>query len=337
VKTIFHNAKIISEQTDPAVYVATAGRRGDKDFVMSRSELKIFAACPRKWIRGYKDKGSTSTEWGQVMDCLLLDGENFSKRVAVYPETYPAKDGEKPWSNNATFCREWKAERKGMPFLKAEDAKEAHIALAALRSDPDIAAIVDTAKRQVFVMGEYHDPATGLIIPLKALIDIVPTIEPFDRSLIDFKTADQAAPEPWSKAVYAFGYHVQAAMYLDMFNAATGEDREDFRHIIQENYSPYEVAKRFLSAEFLELGRNRYLAALARYCRCLQKNVWPGYDDNWPSEVGELCLQGFTVTEPPKWALASTENLDSAASEGERFMAGEVEPQPLKQTDAITV
>lgn len=305
MKPFFQNARIISDGTDPAVYLATGGRRGQPDYVMSRGDLVEFSRCPSRWVRGYEgDGGSKATTWGSTIDALLLDPLNAGSRIAIYPETYPAdgKKGEtieKPWSNNATFAKEWKKSHGDKLFLKQEEADEAQSAVGLIRSHADLAAMIDSGRKQVFVMAEYHDAAMDIVIPVKGMIDLVPEAHPFGKSLVDFKTCVSAGERDWQQAVYYRGYQVQAAMYLDLWNAATGEDRTDFLHILQENYPPYEVAKRILSAEYLELGRSKYQNALARYAECLKSGEWPSYDDC----IQTPAIHGFRIVEPMPWMI----------------------------------
>ena len=56
--TALSNGKIVRVNTDPGVYHRTAGRRGDPNFIMSRSELTDFAACPHRWLAGVKRQKS---------------------------------------------------------------------------------------------------------------------------------------------------------------------------------------------------------------------------------------------------------------------------------------
>lgn len=329
----FASARVVSVNTDPAVYLRSGGSRGEKDFIMSRGELMNFATCPHRWVRGYEAPDSKATEWGSLMDTLLLSHDAFADRVAIYPAEYPAdgKKGEilmKPWNNNATFAKEWKKAQGEKLFIKADENNDAHIALAVLRSDAVIAEIVDTAQKQVFVMAEYHNKVTDLVIPVKALIDIVPTLADFERCLIDFKTCASAAMRLWIIAVFTRNYDVQGALYLDAYTKATGEDRIDFRHICSESVSPYEVAKRLLSSEFIEMGRARYVRALKRYARCLADNHWPGYD----ADSQDLALNGFTITNPLSWMMS--ENNETAY---DSWAGAEIpdEPEPKKLTEDV--
>jgi len=132
---------------------------------------------------------------------------------------------------------------------------------------------------------------------LKILIDLCPAVDSeWGKSLVDLKTATSAAVRPWTRAVHDHNLHVQAALYLDVWTACTGEDRTDFLHIVQESFAPYETCKRMLSAEYIEIGRMKYLDALKRYCQCLKTGIWPGY------EVSRE-FNGWGIIEPEPWMV----------------------------------
>lgn len=272
--------------------------RGHKDFVLSGSDLSEFEHCPHRWVSGYKDEGTKSTEWGTVVDCLLMDGNQ--ERFAITPETYTNDKGEeKPWSSNATVCREWKAAAiaDGKMVVKSEVFQSAFLAAELILKDPQLAEVFKVSRKQVMVTGWYDDTETGISVPMKCLIDLVPPM----MFLADFKTCASAHPGPWARHVFSFGYHVQAARHLDLWNAATGEWRVEFRHYIQESYEPFEIGKRILSEDFIMLGRDTYLRSLQRYAQCLVTGVWPGYDVS--KNNSQLVIDGHLLVQPEAWML----------------------------------
>lgn len=300
----FTNARIVGENVSGADYRKNV-ERGDPSYVMSRSDLMEFAWCPSRWRAGYSDPGGKATEWGTLMDGLLLDAEHFDERFAVTPKFYPAdgKKGEEPtmklWTFQANYCKAWREEQKDKEIVKWDDFDEARKAMAVLRDDSDVVAILAGAARQVMVTGEYRDKETKIVVPVKGLIDVVPNIAgEFGRLLLDVKTCASAGHRPWVKAVNDNHYHVQAAMYLDLYCAATGEDRNTFAHLLQENYAPWQLGKRFLSEDFIQIGRMKYTEALERYARCLKENVWPGYE-RYDGEI----MPGWAVVSPELWMI----------------------------------
>lgn len=302
------NGKVIGKDTDPRSYHKQEARRGERGYVMSRSSLMAFAACPQRWVNGGDgdEPDTDSTSWGELIDCLVLQPDAFFDRYAIQPEIYPceptSKDPrtEKPWSGNADWCRRWKRDKEALGLIcitKAEHAEA--IEAASIVGRDEFAPSFLIGDRQVAVTAEFKDEETGLIIPIKCLIDMVPAV--LSECLGDLKTARNASNGVWPRVVFERGYDVQGALYLDAWNAATDEKRNEFRHFIQENFRPWQVGRRLLSAEFIDIGRQRYKAALRRYARCLADKFWPGYDD----QSGQI-VKGWSLTEPDVWMVART-------------------------------
>ncbi len=295
------NAKIVAENVDPNIYHRRDPniKRGDMEYVMSCSELVEFANCQGRWKAGYKDGDNEdktkSLEWGSLIDTLLLDQERFDDKYAICPETYVNDTGdEKKWNGNANDCKEWLRQHKNKNIIKEKKIDEAVAALKRIRQDEIIANVLTASRFQVMVIGDYHDEKTGIIIPCRALIDLLPP----DESIVDLKTCRSAQHEAWKRQIYQFGYHIQAAFYLDLYNSAMPDDKRiEFIHILQENFSPWETGRRMLSEEFLTIGRVNYEYALRLYCKCLATKTWPGYDDG---EDGNQ-INGWTIVEPESY------------------------------------
>lgn len=305
-KNPFTNAHVAGHNVDPALYHGQTVERGTPGFTMSRSQLMEFDRCPHRWNAGYDLTPSDELEWGSLVDCLALDPLRFDKCYAVAPGTYPAtpkKKGdpviEKPWNRNANYCIEWEENQTGKTVVPITKLTKAKAAVTTLLAEKEIAAFFNASKRQVLVTADYKDADTGLTVPLKFLIDLAPdAASEFKDVLGDLKTTTSAAPGPWTRSVFEYGYHIQAAMYLDAYNAATGEDRQSFVHVLQENFFPFETARRLLSLEFVELGRMKYQCALRRYAMSVALGQWPGYDN-----AEARSWRGWRFTEPEPWMI----------------------------------
>jgi len=303
----FTNAKVVGVGIDGEAYRRQEHgiNRGNAAFVMSRGELMTFAQCPHRWINGYQPKDTDATDWGSLMDYRVLGHNRFEDKYAVAPAKYLAdgrKKGdpqiEKDWNRNATFCRQWEDEQKGKIVIKTDELIESNIALKTLYTDPDISQVLRGSEHQVMVVAEYSDRETGIVVPVKILIDIKPLESSgYQRQLFDFKTSVSADPARWPRIVFERGYHIQGAFYLDIYCAATGEDRVEFGHIVQENFAPFETSKMVLSSEFLTMGRDAYVFALRKYCKCLKTNEWPSYS---PSHLN---INGWNYADPEAWMI----------------------------------
>jgi hypothetical protein len=305
----------ITFDADPADYhkIGEKFSRGDPRFVMSNGRLSDFAKGQRKWMRGAEQEGTEAMGWGSLVDCITLTPARFGAKYVVCPETYHAEGkkksdpGEdKPWNWNANYCKEWRAvhEADGKEVVKVDKISEAWKAQKRLMNDPTICKFLTGAKTQVQILVDYTDPQTGIVVPVKCLLDIVPTGE-FSSWLGDLKTTSADTMGKWVRQLFEYNWHCQAALYCDAYNAATGEKRNIFSHVVSESAPPYEPRNAMLSDEYLQMGRAAYLTRLQYYCWCLSKNYWPGYSNSRLNGGETQVIDGWQVAEPMPWMLLS--------------------------------
>lgn len=319
---IFKDAKIIDENVASETYRRQAVQIGDPQYIMSRGSLMELANCPHRWRAGFKSDDTRATEWGSLMDCLVLSPQRFMADFAVAPETYTSEKGEeKEWNWNAKVCKTWRDQHDGATVIKSDLKACAAKALSVLEAEKEIWPMLQKARKQVMGMATWQDRATGLEIPLKILLDFAPQSRPFLKSLGDFKTGASADPRKYARSIYDHNYDAQAALYLDVWTEATGEDRIDFVHIVQESVEPYEVAQYVISEEFTEVGRMKYQSALRLYAQCLKSNFWPGY-------ATDVRLSNGYIIKPEPWM---------AQSAGERLFSQPAEQREERQEEMADI
>jgi len=327
----FQKCRVVDKGVSPSAYhAAQTAKRGTPEFVMSPSSLKAFAALPSRWVHGWEPPDSKAKQWGDLLDCRLLTPSQFETRFAVEPAEYPdtgmkcplcgsitdakscrkcktdriAVTVMKPWRYGAEFTDAWKAAHVvnninvvSKPLLERCDAAAARLR-EVVDGDDTILRWFDCCDNQVLVEGEWRDEATGLVIPVRCLQDFVPRIRTeFAKCLGDLKSTRSAHPIKFQRQAFDFGWHIQAAFDLDLYTAATGEDRNTWCFIIQENYEPWECNRAMYGQEsgmgqpgFIELGRDAryggYQGILSNYCACLKSGKWPRYNDTDESAQG---------------------------------------------------
>ena len=134
----------------------------------------------------------------------------------------------------------------------------------------------------------WRDAETGVM--LRCRPDWLPTAL---RHIPDYKTAISAKPRDFARRVWEFGYHMQAALYLDGIAAVTGERPLSFYFVVQEKTAPYLVTCITLDATAIEWGRIQNRAAIHRFATCLETDEWPGY----ARDVVETPLPGYAENE----------------------------------------
>lgn len=302
----FTNGRIVKVDCSPAEYLSHTE-------MLSRSDLMQILSCPAKWKKGIPRRdGTWSTDFGSLIDCCLLQPHKLEEFYKVPPLVYlNSKGKEAEWTWKSSTCRQWKQvqEDGGFSVCTREELDEASEVVKSMIYDSECGSqLVDLLKqsvKQVFLAADYTDKETGITVIVRVMTDIVPhKSDILSKSLVDLKTARSAHPRSWRKAVFEEGYHVQGALNLDVFNASHPDERLDFRHIIVENTPPFQMARRCLSQEYVELGRMKYLAALKLYCWCKANDKWPGYRD--PNAT--MLADGFELCEPEAWMISSTDD-----------------------------
>jgi len=355
----FKNCKVMGKNIAPAVYHNRPFERGDIRNPMSPSELKNFAHCPSRYIRGFEGPESASKDFGNLLDTLVLTPEHFDARYILQPETYEAKGMKcpgcgsvsdskscskckcareevtlsKPWNNNSKTCSEWTEAqiKSGLEIVPQDKLTEGWTAAKRITEDEILASFIAASDKQVLVEGEWHDEATGLIIPVRCLLDLAPRQDTeFAQCLGDLKSSRSAAIIKFQRDVFNFGYHIQAAFDLDIFNGATKEQRLAWCFVVQENFSPFEIGRRMMrdvepgeqpeESNLITLGRVQYRRMLANYAWCLANKKWPTYDDSdessggWTTVSAEPWMGSQVMFEP---CFANQPPADEAAPEGD--------------------
>lgn len=284
------SAKVVADGVSYEDYSRQTVQRGDPAFSMSRGELVAFALNPEKYLASTPDDDDTpATLFGRLVETLEMAPETFEKLFAIHPENYPCEPTkrdpreEKPWTTRADYCKEWEeeAEQAGLTPISPKLKAEADIAVKAAQAYGPRAELVACSKKQVFVSGEWEDKATGLVIPIRCLIDLVPDVKhpTMGKWLADSKTARNGDPSNFARVCDESSYDCQAALSIDLYSKATGEDRCEWVLPLSENTPPFHIVKPMpaLTHEFLEYGRAKVHRALARYAQCLATNEWPSY------------------------------------------------------------
>lgn len=135
------------------------------------------------------------------------------------------------------------------------------------------------------------DPETG--VEERGRFDFLPkdfTLGAPSRIAVDLKTARDASPKGFTRAVADHGYDVQAVWYPDILKLITGEVAE-MVFVAVEKEPPYLVAVHQLPPMWKEMGRTKAREARRLYAEAVASGIWSGYGD----EVNLLS--------PPTWLI----------------------------------
>src|ERR1035437_9620097 len=271
----FQNCKVVGKSVSPASYHGHNIPRGDKRAPVSPSMLKNFWHCPSRFINGYESPESVSKDFGNLLDTLLLTPEHFDSRYILQPENYETTGMkcpscgtvtdskkcrdckcdrvetpvQKPWTNQSTTCADWTAAqaKAGRDVVSQDFLNTAWAAAKRIQKDEILSSFIAASDTQVLVEGEWLDEATKQILPVRCLLDLAPRLETeFANCLGDLKTTRSASVMAFQRDCFKLGYHLQAAFDLDLYNAATGEQRGTWCFAVVENYPPFEFGRRMM-------------------------------------------------------------------------------------------
>ena len=101
---------------------------------------------------------------------------------------------------------------------------------------------------------------------------------PEKNVIVDLKTCDLADERVFAKDAIKYGYHCQAAWYMDLVAAVTGKPVEGYVILALEKSEDRDLRAFWLDPELIERGREDYKTWLSLWWACEQTGCWPGYE-----------------------------------------------------------
>jgi hypothetical protein len=159
--------------------------------------------------------------------------------------------------------------------LLAADYDRVHEMADVIRRHPIASALFAPGSGRPEVSGFWQDEPTGVMRRVR--FDWLPN--PRDGRLVvpDYKTTVSAHPEALARSVETYGYHQQAAWYLDGVRALELDEKPAFLLVFQEKTAPYLITVVELDMVTLRIGAAKNRRAIERYAECTASGRWPGY------------------------------------------------------------
>lgn len=218
---------------------------------------------------------------GRAAHYAVLEPDTFATRCVPAPEISKRSNAGK------AAHEEFAAQHPGCTILTASEYATAEAISAAVRAHPLIPALLAGAEIESSLF--WTNPETGAAC--KGRPDALRFYGDGGATVLDLKTTLDASPGAFARAVLNYGYHVQAAAYLEGLRTL-GYEARDFIVIAVEKSPPYCCAIYRMPDAAIELGAKRWREACALFAECTERGEWPGY----PADLRELQL--------PAWALS---------------------------------
>lgn len=264
----------------------------------SSSSLKIFRHSPLLYHRVYNEKSYQIPETralivGRAIDCLEFDGrEEYAKRFAITPKTYPAEDGSpKPWTGNADYCKSWQRAQamRGLEVISAHEALAIEWMHDAIKRHPVAQALLSQGEPQVtfrlssdrFGMDLQVRPdwwnEKPLEVPELGLSTAGLGYQCDLKSTIAFDSwFDVNDPEDLrsGRPVYDLGYYRQAGLAQWVAYQDVGQTAHFL--IVVEKVQPFRCGVFEMTSAYLDMGFKEIGEDLQRLRNCQLTNIWPG-------------------------------------------------------------
>lgn len=269
-----------------------------------QSMLKEFGQSPAH-AKAYIERKSEPTQamkFGTAVHCSVLEPSRFASTYVQAPEC-----DRRTKAGKETYAA-WESENQGKNVLDQDDMQTVKAITAAVNAHE----AASTLTRGLVEMAAYWiDEETGILCRCKA-----DAIVADQGVILDLKTTSGSATQgEFARSVANYGYHIQAAYYLDGVREAlrqsifladcddssvgrfvglpVGQSVDRFVFMVVEKGRPYGVALFELDAASIQVGRNLYRKYLQELAICRMENHWPAYS------------QGIQTIQLPSWANAS--------------------------------
>ena len=242
------------------------------DPAISASHLKAVLQSPRHYFSRFLDpqrpvvEPTAAMRLGSLAHCAVLEPDELSRRYAIAPDR----------RSNAGKSAAAEMAADGIEAVTNSDMALALSMAASVREHPYAAALLADGKAEQSFW--WDDKATGQ--RCKCRPDWYQ-----GTTLVDLKTCQDASPGAFARACATFGYHTQAAHYLN----GTFADR--FVFIAVEKTYPYAVGVYELDADAMAAGAEQCRIGLQTISDCRAINEWPGYTTTCDS----LSLPGWAL------------------------------------------
>jgi len=249
---------------------------------------------------------SDSMRFGTLVHLALIEPDEWRRRLFEPEPVRPANAngrGKKGTPEKDSYLRwkrdvdEWATELEQAPGAIVLTERERERVEACAESVRQHAAdepgelgasdllAATTATEQTILR---RDEETGIL--LRHRLDLLADMGV--RVIADLKTTQDPSPDAFARSVARFGYHRQAAMYVDALQAVEPDAEIHFVIIAVRSRFPFEVATHVIEADELRQGRREYRRALQDLARRREQNDWRAA---WQRGLNRLTL--------PRWAF----------------------------------
>jgi hypothetical protein len=275
--------KILGQTTVDIAPAKALDYHTDYDSGDSHSSLELFRESPAKYaaIRVFRamqgDPPTSAMKVGQALHALLLEYDKPCQ--FVFSPTRKKASAPPIWNSTAAAV----GETIGLSKSEMQQLSGMFLAIA---NEPD-------AWNLVVEQRGFNENVWPVIEPERLqLLKCKPDRVLENGLVVDLKTVDGAVdPLSWSRTLAKWGYHRQAAFYLDVL-ALAGQKADSFVFVAVSKDPPHEIGIYLVDEESIEQGRRENRELLERLAACRRTGVWK---HEWQGKILSVGV--------PRWAI----------------------------------
>lgn len=235
---------------------------------ISRSGLMTFKRTPYHYWHKYinpeyvPELPTPALVFGNAVHTYILEKDEFFNRHFVPPSVdRRTKEGKGEWAKV-------EAQSRGkIPIDQAMMNKIEKISKSLMQNEQASGLIYD-AKYEKSIY--WNDPDTGLLCKVRPDI--------WHENMIgDLKTTLNASYREFQRAIYSYGYHIQAGMIHEALRHTLGIEMWNFINLALEKDEPYAHAIYKLDEAAIAQGIVDFKNLLVSFKTCMDANSWPMY------------------------------------------------------------
>ena len=280
-------------------------RRDSNEYYHSQSQYvssSVVKTIAKQSVHHYLNQqpyNSPALAIGTAFHTLVLEPEEFEKDYLVVQE----KIDKRTKAGKAAVAQyEAKARAAGKDVLYYSDHNLIQTMAASVRANAEYMRLLDHCQKEVsfyiedftlpdFCLGDtihFNDILTKFKVRVRPDAYSKDPIHFAGKDLpnvvIDLKSCQDSSPRAFKNAVYNFGWHIQAAFYLDLLSHVSKylglPAFETFYFMAVEKKNPYACQVYELSPQMLSDGRAQYCKALKMWHHYLETNEAMGFHSN---------------------------------------------------------
>jgi hypothetical protein len=238
---------------------------------ISKSLLDMIHKSPahyKAYLEGEKQEPTAAMILGSLVHGVVFNQNNY----AVLPEGLDRRTKE-----GKLIYDMFMLANKGTELIVTHEQYEHALNIKnAVYSHDKAALLLQNGQAETSIFGKIEG------LDAKCRVDFLNTKH---NVIVDLKTTNSAAPDEFSKSVWNYRYHVQAAFYMDLTKA------ERFFFIAVDKEKPFNVELYELDPEAIEKGRIEYKKDIETLKKCLETNNWHGYTED--KKIHIISLPGW--------------------------------------------